>query len=300
MKKLLQLFITFLFSQTLYAQSLEPRLYSNAPVGLNFLVLGYAYSEGALASNPSLNLENPQLKIDTAFLAYARVFNFLGQSAKVDVVIPTHKLRGTAIYQGKDARRDVDGIGDSKLRFSFNLFGAPALSLKNFASYKQDLIVGVSIQTTMPTGKYDGTKLVNLGTNRWAIKPGIGISKRINNFTFELAAEAEFYTQNNDFLTGHTYQQDPVYSTQTHMIYDFSKGYWLGLDVNYYLGGEVSIDNVGNDKKLNNSRLGITYALSINAKNSIKLYGHTGVISRTGTSFDMFGFAWQYRWTDGL
>ena len=35
-----------------YAQDLEPRAYANAPVGLNFLIAGYAYSSGGVATDP--------------------------------------------------------------------------------------------------------------------------------------------------------------------------------------------------------------------------------------------------------
>jgi hypothetical protein len=31
-----------------HAQEIEPRAYSNAPIGVNFLIAGYAYTEGAV------------------------------------------------------------------------------------------------------------------------------------------------------------------------------------------------------------------------------------------------------------
>ena len=40
-------------------------------------------------------------------------------------------------------------------RLSVNLYGAPALPLWEFASYQQDLIVGASLQVTVPVGQYD-------------------------------------------------------------------------------------------------------------------------------------------------
>jgi hypothetical protein len=38
------------------AQDAEPRLYANTPVGLNFLIAGYVYSQGKLAFDPSLSV----------------------------------------------------------------------------------------------------------------------------------------------------------------------------------------------------------------------------------------------------
>jgi hypothetical protein len=34
-----------------YAQELEPRAYTNTPVGLNFLIAAYAYSSGGVATD---------------------------------------------------------------------------------------------------------------------------------------------------------------------------------------------------------------------------------------------------------
>ena len=46
--------------------------------------------------------------------------------------------------------------------------------------------------------------------------------------------------------------------------------------------------------------LGLTVALPINRRQSLKLYYSSGVVTRTGTDFDTIGGAWQYRWGAGL
>jgi len=70
------------------AQDLEPRAYSNAPVDLNFLVLGYVYSTGDVAFDSSSPIKDAELTIHASFLAYARTFGLRGRSGKVDVVLP--------------------------------------------------------------------------------------------------------------------------------------------------------------------------------------------------------------------
>ena len=296
----------FLFCALLFisivgsAQTLEPRLYSNVPKDLNFLVVGYAYTQGALADSPSLGLTDPELNANIAFVAYARGVDVMGKSAKIDLVVPSMCIDGEATKGGEQVYRDVCGLGDMKARFSINLFGAPALSINKFSAYEQDTIVGMSLQVTMPTGQYDSDRLVNISTNRWALKPSIGVSKAIKDFIFELSADAEFYTENSEFFGGNRRDQDPVYSTQLHVIYTFMRGVWLGVDVNYYYGGVTNTNGVAADDALSNSRYGATLALPINRYNSVKLYGHSGVVSRTGTDFDMFGLAWQYRFGGGI
>src|SRR5262249_39835162 len=69
-------------------QDLEPRAYANTPVGLNFLIAGYAYASGGVAIDPSLPVQDAHLHIHSAFLAYARALDVWGKSAKVDVVLP--------------------------------------------------------------------------------------------------------------------------------------------------------------------------------------------------------------------
>jgi hypothetical protein len=57
-------------------------------------------------------------------------------------------------------------LGDLRLRFSINLLGAPALSLKEMAGYRQEFIVGASVQVWVPVGQCDSDKLVNIDIHR--------------------------------------------------------------------------------------------------------------------------------------
>jgi hypothetical protein len=110
------------------------------------------------------------------------------------------------------------------VRLSVNFYGAPALVLPEFKSYEQDLIVGASLQVSVPAGQYDDTKLVNIGTHRWFFKPELGVSKALGPWTLEFTAAAALFTDNNDFFNGNTRSQDPLYSFQGHAIYNFSSG----------------------------------------------------------------------------
>jgi hypothetical protein len=282
------------------AQDLEPRLYANTPIGLNFLIAGYTYSQGGLATDPALPLKDANLQINAAIFAYARSLEVMGQSAKLDVVLPVANISGSATYAGEPKERDITGMGDPRFRFSINFFGAPALSLKEFASYEQDVIVGASVQVSVPMGQYDSNKLVNVGTNRWSVKPEIGMSKELGKLTLELNGSATYYTDNDNFLGGQTRQQDPIYAVQGHVIYSFSHGIWAALDATYYMGGQTTVDSVTGNDRQRNSRGGATVALPVNRYNSLKLYASTGVSTRTGSDFDTFGIAWQTRWGGGL
>jgi hypothetical protein len=283
-----------------HAQDLEPRTYGNTPTGLNFLIAGYSYSRGGVGTDPSVPLTNAEVELHGALLAYARSLDVWGLSGKFDVVLPYAWVSGTAEAQGQPRERQVSGLGDPRLRGSVNFYGAPALSLEEFAGYKQDLIVGASVQVSVPLGQYDSDKLLNIGTNRWFVKPELGVSKAWGPWTVELAPSVTFYTDNDDFFGGKTLKQDPIYAMQGHVIYGFRSGIWVALDGTYYIGGRTTVDGVKGEDLQESSRLGVTVALPVDRRNSIKLYASTGVSTRTGSDFDIIGIVWQYRWGGGL
>ena len=282
------------------AQSIEPRSYSNAPVGVNFLVGGYAYTRGGLAFDSSLPLTDPNLVTSSAVLGYAKTLDLWGKSGKFDVIVPYSWLSGTANYLGDPVQREVNGLGDTLLRLSVNFYGAPALSLREFRSYRQDLIVGASLQVSVPTGQYDDTKLVNLGTHRWFFKPEIGVSKAIGPWTFEGQGAVTVFTTNHDFFDGNRRSQDPLYSLQAHAIYSFRSGIWGSVDATYFAGGRTTLNGTRNVDLQQNWRAGATLALPVDVYNSVKLYASRGLSARTGNSYDLVGIAWQYRWGGGL
>jgi hypothetical protein len=282
------------------AQEIEPRAYSNVPVGVNFLIAGLANSSGGLVTDPSLPIENADLKTDAMLLAYARGMDFHGHSGKVDAVLPFGWLEGSAVYGGDTLHRRVGGFGDPRLRISINLLGAPALPLAKMGSYQQQTIVGVSAQITVPLGQYDDTRLLNIGMNRWTLKTELGVSKAAGNWTLEIAPSATFFSDNDDFYGGHRRAQEPVYAVQGSVIYGLRRGSWLALSGTYYTGGRTSIDDGAGRNLQNNSLLMATLALPIDRKNSVKLSASTGLVTRTGSDADTIAVGWQHRWGGGL
>lgn len=288
------------FAPAAHAQDIEPRAYSNAPIGVNFLIAGYAYTRGGIAFDSGLPIAEPELATSSAVAAYSRVVAIAGQSARIEAIVPYAWLSGSANYKGEPVERVVDGFTNAALRLSVNLYGAPALTLKEFAGWEQDVIVGASLRVTLPWGQYDDTRVVNIGTNRWSFKPEVGVSKAVGNWTLELTGAVTFFTDNDDFYGGTTRAQDPVYSVQAHAIYSFRSGIWGSVDATWFAGGRTTIDGVQNADLQQNWRLGATLALPVDRHNSVKLYASSGVSSRTGNDFDLVGIAWQYRWGGGL
>jgi hypothetical protein len=285
-----------------HAQSMEPRAYTNAPVGMNFLIAGYNYMQGGVLLDASVPLTDVDVRIHSLILAYSRMLDLWGRSGSIGVVLPYAWLSasGTLESTGKSGKRTVSGPADPALRFSVNLYGGPALTLEEFKNYRQDTIVGLGFLVSAPLGDYDPAKLANIGTNRWSFKPEIGISHDFGDWSLEAVAGVTFYTDNNDFFGGQKREQDPIYSFQCHAIYNFKSGVWVALNGTYYTGGVTTLNGVANDDLMSNWRWGLTVAVPVNRYNSIKLFGSRGAYTRIGEDFDMIGVAWQIRWGAGL
>jgi len=283
-----------------FAQDIEPRAYSNAPIGVNFLIAGYAYTRGGIAFGPTLPITDPHLSTSNAVVAYARVLDLWGMSAKFDATVPYTWLSGTAVHDGETISRKVDGFSNASFRLSVNVYGAPALTLDEFRGWEQDVIIGASLRVFVPWGQYNSDKLVNIGTNRWAFKPEVGVSKAVGPWTLETTAGATFFTENRDFFGGNTRSQRPLYSVQGHVIYGFPSGNWASVDATYFAGGRTTLNGALSTDLQQNWRLGATYAMPLDRLNSIKLYASRGVSARTDNSYDLVGVAWQHRWGGGL
>ena len=290
----------FLLPSSADAQALEPRSYSNVPVGVNFALAGYIYGQGGLSVDPSVPLEDAKIDTHTGLIAGARSVGFWGKSGMLSVLAPYTDLSGTAVVAGEPRSRHTHGFGDPLLRVSVNLLGAPAMTLKEFVAYRQDCILGVSLLVSAPLGEYDSSRAVNLGANRWSFKPEVGISKALGKWTVEGAGAVTLFTDNHDFYGGQTREQEPIYSAQGHVVYSFLPGLWAALNATYYVGGRTTVEGDRKADLLQNWRCGATLALPITRKHSLKVYASTGVHTSVGTDFDLVGIVWQYRWGGGL
>ena len=279
-----------------FAQDLEPRLYTNVPLGINFLGAGYGYSEGNVLFDPTIPLDNAEIKIDGPLLGYGRSVRLGPFSGKIDGAIAHICLDGAADYQGERVTRNVCGWSDARARMTVNFIGAPPLARQQFASYRQDWVFGASLQLGLPVGDYDPARLVNIGTNRVSSKLEVGVSKNLEHWLLEVSLADAFYEDNTNFYVGRVRSQESIASLQGHAVYRFAKGIWLAFDATSYHGGQTTTNGASSSDLQSNTRLGVTASLPINPKQSVKIAASTGVSTRTGTDFDTVAAVWQYAW----
>jgi hypothetical protein len=278
-----------------YAQELDPRAYQPAPVGLNALTLAYTHSFGDILFEPSFPAEDVQASLHLEAAAYYRTFDLFGRFANVSVGVPYSAGHLNGSVEGVPREIYRSGLGDIRTRFAVNLKGTPAMSVAEFMSHRSRTNVGASIVVAAPTGQYDSQKVVNVGQNRWAFKPEIGISKLMNKWQMDIYGGAWFFTENDDFR-GQTLTQNPVGSFQFHLTYNLRPGFWFGANANFYAGGQTTIDGIPGTLIQRNSRLGATIAVPIKRNHLVKFAVSRGLIATRGGDFTSFGGSYNYSW----
>ncbi len=192
-------FGTLLANAPACSQELEPRSYSPSPVGTNFLLATYSHLSGDVLTDSSLPLTGVQAQFNLLTLGYVRTFDLLGHTASFGVGVPF--ARGNVSGNVIDAPTEVHrgGMGDMRLRLTYNLFGNPPLPPEAFTKPESTTSLGTSLTVIAPSGQYVDSRLVNIGANRWAVKPEVGISQPFGNWFMDGSAGAWFFTANNDF-----------------------------------------------------------------------------------------------------
>ena len=278
------------------AQDMEPRAYSASPIGTNFLLAGYTYTWGSLSFDPSLPITGVKAEINTGTVGYERTIDLLGRTASAAIAVPyiQGNLSGDVFGQAMAISRS--GLGDLKMRFAVNVIGGPALTPERFIHRVQTTTLGVSLTVIAPTGNYDPMHLINIGSNRWAFKPEIGISQPLGNWFADASAGVWFYADNSDFFQGHVRSEDPLETFQVHAGHNFAPGLWLAGDATYYMGGQTSLDGLAGNDRQSVTRVGVTLSVPLGDGISAKLAGATWLTAHNGGTFDTVALTFQYRW----
>jgi hypothetical protein len=277
------------------AQDMEPKAYSASPVGATFLVGVFSRSGGSVVFDPTLPIEDAAATINGAALGIGTTFDLFGKLGLVSAVLPYAwgDVSGTV---GEDARRITRaGLADSRFKLSINLHGNDAMRLREFAKAPRRTIVGTSLTIAAPTGQYYGTKLINLGNNRWAVKPEVGVAVPRGPWDVDAYFGVWLFTDNNDFYpSGQHREQSPVVASQGHVSYTFKPRLWLAVDGTWYSGGGASVEGGEPIGEVNNARMGATLSIPAGRQQSFKVAYSSGVTVRSGTNFRTIAVGWQW------
>ncbi len=184
--RLLILIVVLMTGRFVSAQELDPRAYQPAPVGLNAFILTYTHSFGDILFEPSFPAKDVEASLHLEGAGYYRTFGFFGRFANVSVGVPYAAGHLNGSVEGMPREIYRSGLGDIRTRFAVNLKGTPAMSVAEFMKHKNKANLGISLSVLAPTGQYDSQKVINIGQNRWAFKPELGISKFINKWQMDI------------------------------------------------------------------------------------------------------------------
>lgn len=252
-------------SSDLFAQDTEPRRWAQMPTGVNFIGFGTSYTEGDIFLDPVILAEDVTFRVAGAGLGYVRSFGLFGKSARVDVNVPYASGRWEGFVDGVYTSVRRRGFRDPRIRLSVLLYGGPAESPAEFAkSEKSNTVVGAAVSIKLPWGHYHDDLLINLGQNRWIIRPQLGVTHTRDKWTYELTGSVFIFGDNDEFWGGNKLESDPLYALQGHLIYTFRPGLWASLSTAYGSGLQATINGLPKDNKSANwvTALGVGFPLS--------------------------------------
>ena len=237
-------------------------------------------------------------KIHFAQLSYQHTLNLFARTANIQLNLPYTRSSTEGFVDGELRDRDISGMADVGVRFSINLLGAPTMDGAGFQALlaKPRTIVGASVLVQAPTGAYEADKLINVGTNRWSVKPAIGVIWPVRpTWLLEFELGAWFFGDNDSFL-GTTREQDPTVSTELHLVKTMRRDFWVSLDVNYYTGGRTTVGQTQRADLQRSSRIGGTVVIPFKRWHAIRFAYSTGVVTESGGDFENLSLSYVRVW----
>lgn len=193
------------------------------------------------------------------------------------------------------------GFSDSVLRFAINLYGAPPLEGEEFGAYRAkvdvETIFGTALVVQLPTGEYMDDRLINLGTNRFTFQPQLGVVHNRGKWSMELTGSVYIYTDNNDFLNGNKVEQDPLYTSEIHLVYTFRPGLWASAGAGYGYGGESAVNGEKQNDRRENVAWQFSFGYPITPQLGVKV-AYLGIRKQEpiGQDSDSVGLAFSAFW----
>jgi hypothetical protein len=291
-------FSVLLITTSVQAQDLDPRGYIWVPSNTRTVVGGLSYSYGGVVLDPTIPIKNLDADVQSFALSYVHSFSLFGLTAQAMAAQPYSWAQVSGEVQNQPDKITRSGFADMRVRLSVLILGAPAATREGIIKAPRKPIVGLSLNAVIPTGQFYSDKLINLGTNRFSIRPELALSYPIRKrWLVDVYSGVWFFSDNLSFYPGNAVRsQQPLGAFQAHISYNITPRFWVAYNTTYYVGGESSIDGTYKDDRQNNTRIGLTAVMPVGKSNSIKLAVSTGAVVRVGQDFTTISLGWQTSW----
>ena len=248
------------------AQGDGPHNLPLVPKDMNLLVVMPMGLSGNF--NPSQTVLIPGASVDVFAVpvTYIRTFSLGGRFGRLFLTAPLATLDagGTVIdpRTGNEitVSRGRSGWMDPMVTMHIGLVGTPAMAPAEFVKHKRSFQMVAIVGTAIPIGTYDSTRAINLGTNRWAFRLGLGTVAPLGKATaWESANSFSLFTENSDVFGGaDTRSQDPLFVSENHVTQAFNRKTWASFDLRWQYGGETQTDGFADDNHTNILGGGVT------------------------------------------
>ena len=280
------------------AQFNDARAYDNTPTGVSQLELSYTYVRSNASLDPSLAIAGANLNLNQGTVGYTHYFGVFHRLAWVEVAVPLAGLDGS--IAGTNLQGSIAGAGDSSYQFAILLKGGPALSIEQFESYKPAASLGLSLSITAPTGLYDSSKILNLGSARWSFKPELAFSLPFGadqKWEFDAYGNASFYTDNTSYHGKEILQQEALPGLEGHISYSFNERIWASLDTRYSFRATTYVDGISQNNEQQNFVLGSELNISLSPQNSLTFVFAKAIVHENGPTATGFSIKYDYTWS---
>ena len=245
------------------ARAGSARDYLNAPVDLWLAIYNASYTSAVTPEDGDDLVPGVRSNVFAQSLVLTRIMDYWGRTGGVSIVLPYAFLDATA----GPFRASANGASDIGFLWQMNIFGGPALTRAEFQSFIPQTFSSFHLLVTTPLGTYDPTSSINPSANRWMVSPTVNFSYTPDEgWTWvETYVSGRFFTNNDNYRVGgaQTLSQRPILRLEGHVSRNMTDALWLSLDAFYNVGGETSIDGLGQDNKANTLRVGAGMGLRL-------------------------------------
>lgn len=301
MKRLLALpCIAAAFAAPAYAQLDGPRVYWPLPKNTNIVSATYV---GGTA-NASLSVLNQvqgdvDIESDVYVLSYTRSQPFFGRTIHWQALLPAGSVDTDVPFPLTTNETFADGLGDLSIGATVNVFGAPELPVREALRYDLDWSVNLGLTVTAPTGDYEATEPLNMGSNQWSARLSAPIVKSLTDWvpgrrtTIEVTPSVRFFQDNDDSL-GNTVEQDPLFAVEAHLTRDMTRDAFFSLDYTWLDGADQTLSSnatgapTGTRGGLSAQIFGATLGYKVNDNLSL-FVGHQQTIGESADPFELKG-----------
>jgi len=285
----------------LQAQDMEPRRWSHLPTDLNIVGFGLVVTEGEIFFDPVMKIEDGKFELYSLGSSYIRSTDWFGKSSRIDIRVPYSYGRWEGLVDGEYQSTRRHGLRDPRIRLSVSLYGAPPLKGKAFMDYRMSTpvstTVGAALSITFPLGEYFPDRLINLGGNRYVIRPQLGVLHQRGPWQFEVTGSVAFFTENDEYLVDYSLEQNPLLFVQGHVIRALRKGMWTSFSAGYTWAGENQLDgkDLGNNDRT--KYFALSFGMPVGPHQNMKLtYVNADTNVVIGSTSNNLALSWSLNW----